>query len=434
MITGQKVTRPTKSELPAQVANLIGVGTPYVSGGGSVDSAFLDQIHHFLAGGPTGAADTYRKTEVLLDRLGLTYDPYWDTSESAGAGGGTVTTRAFSRVLTAISGVPRCFILNVNDSSVGTRWEVNHDEVYRYDGTVSGRMSLNDAGPDSRVIYYATSSSKTHPKHFIATATVAYIGPGWTGPWEARLEDYSPFASPVPGSEVQMDGWNKQVAITEITFDTYQAILDAGGVAADVAVSIPTTQGKEEPDSDMSDPGGGDVAVRVVDDFPVEGLEVSVSVPTILPRGNIAIGSVYFPVYLENDDSLTASDPGALPPKSRNSKRDKLAEKRAVDIVIKAMAKDGWVMTRDRQKDGMGYDLDFEKAARRLKVEVKGIQGVRLTFNITPKELWRAQTDPEWVLIAVTSVLSPTDPKVQFVTRDRIVEARRVVTGYRLSV
>jgi hypothetical protein len=81
----------------------------------------------------------------------------------------------------------------------------------------------------------------------------------------------------------------------------------------------------------------------------------------------------------------------------------------------------------------VGYDLRFEKAARTLKVEVKGVQGAKLHFNLTPKEFWRAETDPAWVLIAVTSVLSPKAYRLNLVSRDQVVMADRVVVGYRVN-
>src|SRR4051812_28514186 len=99
------------------------MAVPNVSSGSSVDSQFLDALHLAIAGSPTQGADAYRKTEALLDLLGLTYDPYWDTSEAAPEGGSTVTTRAYSRIRAALADTPRCFLLNVTDAPVGTRWE-----------------------------------------------------------------------------------------------------------------------------------------------------------------------------------------------------------------------------------------------------------------------------------------------------------------------
>ena len=67
-------------------------------------------------------------------------------------------------------------------------------------------------------------------------------------------------------------------------------------------------------------------------------------------------------------------------------------------------------------------------------MEVKGIQGTRLAFNLTPKELWRATIDDSWVLVAVLSVLSPTSFSPVLLDRKEVVEAPMVATGYRVGV
>lgn len=115
-------------------------------------------------------------------------------------------------------------------------------------------------------------------------------------------------------------------------------------------------------------------------------------------------------------------------------KRDRLAELRAVELATKALEADGWSMSADRQTDGVGYDLEFRRADRRLHVEVKGVQGADLTFNLTPKEWWRVKTDEEFVVVAVTSVLSPRSYTVNLLARDRLASATRRATGYRLDL
>ena len=56
-----------------------------------------------------------------------------------------------------------------------------------------------------------------------------------------------------------------------------------------------------------------------------------------------------------------------------------------------------------------------------------------LAFNLTPKECWRVETDPDFVVVAVTNVLSPTAFKLHLITRDKLAAADRVITGYRLQ-
>ena len=432
MIHGEKVVRPKKEGIAAKIALLLGLPNPYVSGGASVDSRFLDDVHQKIDGDPTGGTITYRKAQILLERLGLTYDPYWDTSELTEDGGGTVTTRAYSRIHSVLARRPRCFMLNVTDAPVGNRWEVNHSAVYRYDETVTARRPFNEAGPGSCVVYYATGSSMSNPQHFIATATVAYIAPGWTGPWEAHLENYLNLPHPVPGSDLTMPKWNHQHAITEITYETYQAIVAAG--AGDGAVLSGPAAPDTEGDQPSLDPGGAEVALRVVQDFPIETAEPVIDVPDVLPSPVGPVAGIKEPWYIEAPDGQVI--PGSVlgSPFSRNPTRDKLAERRAIELVEKAMSADGWHLSRDCQKDGVGYDLEFTKGGRGLKVEVKGVQGSALTFNLTPKEYWRAATDSNWAVIAVTGVLTPKDYKLHFITGDRVAAAIRIVTGYRIDV
>ncbi len=85
--------------------------------------------------------------------------------------------------------------------------------------------------------------------HFIAHAEVTYIGPGWAGPWEATIANYTEFKRPVPVNEFEMEGWNRQISITEITFGTYLRLLNA-------ADSLDTAASEDA----LRDPGGEVVA------------------------------------------------------------------------------------------------------------------------------------------------------------------------------
>lgn len=426
MIKGEVVSRQYKADIAAEIAAALDLPAPPVSRGSSVDSLFLDRMFERLVGGSSGGPDAYRKVELLLEQLGLTYDPYWDTSESAPKGGSTVTARAFSRIRSAVTGVPRCFILNVNDADVGNRWEIDHNRVYRYDDSVSGRRAFTEAGPGSKIIYYATHKSRVNPKHFVATAEVEYIAPGWRGPWEARITEYSSFDFPVPVEEVDIPGWNRQISLTEISLETYQAFLRRGLLAAtDVDVRARGTV--------RADPGGEQAAERVREDFPADAVLTTIKMPSSLPRSVPPSSEPTPPRYVEDGEDLKVTA-GEDRPKSNNPRSDKLAELRAVELTVEALRNSGWSVERDRQSDGVGYDISFSDGVQTLHVEIKGIQGSRLAFNVTPKEYWRAENDERWVLVAVTSVLSPRDFQLHLITRDRIVAARRSITGYRLTL
>lgn len=419
-IQGTKVRNPTKAALAADIAVALGLDAPPVSNGSSVDSTFLDRIHTALTGDKSTATDAYRKAERVLQDLGLTYDPFWDTSESSPTGGSTVTNRAYSRIRSAVTGRPRCFLLSVTDADVGAQWETDHQEHYRYGSNVTAHRPLNDAGPGSRIIYYATGKSKDNPRHFIAHAEITYIASGWDGPWEATISGYTDFERPVPEHELSLPGWNKQHSLTEVTYGTYQAILAAAGTP----VLAESTEQEQ-------DPGGDVVAKRVLEEIPPPATPPSLSVPDTLPTGELTSSEAAAPTYTESEDGdqVASSD---LPRTPKNTARNKLAETRAVDLVKQALAAQGWTLKKDRQKDGVGYDLQYVRDARELHVEVKGIISNVLAFNLTPKEAWRVETDPAFVVIAVTNVLSPTAFELHLMDRTRLSTAPRVITGYRL--
>lgn len=420
-IYGQKVKNPTKLELARDIALALGIDPPAQSSGSSVDSTFLDRVHTALTGDDSIKKDAYRKAEQALQDVGLTYDPFWDTSESATTGGSTVTNRAFSRIRAAVTGLPRCFIFNVTDADVGAKWETDHHRRYRYDSTVTGRGPLNDAGPGSRIIYYSTSKSRQQPKHFIAHAEVTYIGPGWTGPWEASIADYTEFERPVPVTELVLDGWNHQHAITEITPETYQAILKSA-----------ESEWLESVSAEEHDPGGDVVAKRVVEEIPLPTVAPALAVPSDLPEGFFAPAQATPPTYTESSPGAALQTPD-LPRTPSDSARNKLAEQRAITLARQALEAQGWTLKRDCQKDGVGYDLLYELGARELHVEVKGIMSSVLAFNLTPKESWRVETDVNFVVIAVTNVLSPSAFDLKLLTRDQLAAVPRVITGYRLQ-
>ena len=174
--------------------------------------------------------------------------------------------------------------------------------------------------------------------------------------------------------------------------------------------------------------------MRVSEDFPAAMGHEALFVPQDLPLGEITLQPPKAPTYLESDVGSKVAGGHSMPSRSESDrKKDREAELRAVKLATEALQTDGWTLTGDRQNDGVGYDLEFDRHDERLHVEVKGVQGARLTFNITPKEAWRAETDERFVIVVVTSVLSPFDYDVHLLTRADLAVAARVVTGYRLT-
>ncbi|MCR2824410.1 DUF3883 domain-containing protein [Microbacterium sp. zg.Y909] len=407
------VVRPSKEALAEAIANHLNLEVPTVSAGGSVSSLFLDEIHGSLFGGPSGGADTYRMTDRLLSRLGLVYDPWWDTSESRATGGGTVTTRAYSRILSAVTGVPRCFIVN---------WPAIPDDEQAITLPFFKQADLNpfaEAGPGSMVLFGEVSPGDLVSAY--AWAEVTDMSPGWrTAPWSATVGPRVSLDATI-GVTVE-DLRPGPLRLTEITWAGFQTVVRAGTFHGG-SVPLPPSDG-----------GARKIAERIERDYPAESIPIGVAkVPAPEPAlANVA--PLDLPVYEETEvggnAAVTTND--SLPQQGEvDQTARRLAEIRGIKYAIRSLTADGWVLERDCQQDGVGYDLLFKREDRLLKVEVKGIQGPALIFNLTPKEWWRATTDPDWILVAVTGVLSPLEPKVNVVTRQQIASSRRMALGYR---
>lgn len=151
-----------------------------------------------------------------------------------------------------------------------------------------------------------------------------------------------------------------------------------------------------------------------------------------LHHGTLEAVPEVIPEYAEQPDGELVSD--RAPRKSRTSSEvNRAIEVSAIEMVKHTFEQSGWAFHADRQADGVGYDLEFIKDGQKRKVEVKGIKGPALAFNVTTKEFWRAQEDPEFVLIAVTNALDERTRRVHVVSREALVSAPRVPLSYRIG-
>jgi len=426
IIRGSKVATPTKSEMATALAELVGVRGPTISRGSSVSPELLGRIYTSRTGSVPADPGAYRITELLLGDYGLTYDPRWDTSEARGEkGGSTVTNRAFSRLLVAESGVPRCFVLNSTDAHAGNAWETDKERRYSYDRRVTGRAPFTDAGPGSLVVFYNTSSHSQDRMSFTATARVEYIGPDWDGPWDADLTHYEAFTSPVPADQVYINGRNRQHAITEITWELYQAIVEAGTGSRPKPVDVGIG----------SDVGGAHAAEHISELFRPE--EIAIIGGPVPERRDAPLEPAPEAERRYSDDGASVDGEVFEPRLSRSAedrRRDKAVEERAVALALRHLKSHGWELIADHQKSGVGYDLDVSDGSRIVHLEVKGIRGPRLEFNLTAKEWWRANTAPDFLVAAVTTALDTKEVQVHLIPPDKLVRSTRVVTAYRIKV
>lgn len=255
---------------------------------------------------------------------------------------------------------------------------------------------------------------------FIADAVVEWIDEPEPGRYRASIVEYRRFPQPVLAADLEIDGWNRQHGIVEIEPATLGDLVRLG-TGTDADLSIPTV------DTDTRPPLVVAEAQSV--DAPYETEDVPLIVPDELPTPG-ALRDLTAPELPEDGADLGASDPHS----PRGRKLDRLAEQRAIHAAIRALALDDWTLDRDRQADRVGYDLEFSRAGRSLHVEVKGIQGPDLEFNLTAREWGRVLGDELFVVVAVTEVLDPLRLRVNLITLDRLAAAHRRVVQYRMSV
>ena len=119
--------------------------------------------------------------------------------------------------------------------------------------------------------------------------------------------------------------------------------------------------------------------------------------------------------------------------RNQDRERNKRIEQSGIDNATGYLQKLGWVFFADRQLDGVGYDLEFRNGSKLIKVEVKGVAGNEVTFNLTAKELYLSKSDKKWTLIVVTNALSEA-PVVQEFSGIQLNAMLIVATQYRVKV
>lgn len=439
-----KAKRLYRRDITTAIAEALGIDAPAVPKGSTVGTAFLDAVVTRLGGHPATLANTYRKIEFALETCGEAYDPSHDSSEHVGAlGGGTVTNGGYRKLLRGVTKQPQCFILNIADHPVSDQYADVPGESYGFDDDVSGRVPFLEAGPGSRVIFYRTRKATELPKRaFIGHAIVTQVGPTDGENYRASLSEYQEFDHPVLANDVAVDNWNPQHGIVEIDYQTLAALVSAG-TGAEVPPT-PAASPKAPPTAPIDSPVPPDVtddtaAKKLLESLPDVDAPVDLSsaqtMPDSLPRLE-AEPSPEVAVTLPHDGD--AADETSDEQRKRGARKqrllDRYAEQRAVHVARVYLARQGWKLHRDCQKLGIGYDLEYRKEGSVRHVEVKGIQGGRLIFNLTALEWARVLEDPNFVVIAVTGLLHPADMKIHVVARDRLAAAARKATQYRIDV
>ena len=218
------LVRPTKEDLAVSVAEWLGIGHPTMSNGSTVVSEVLPRIFTAVTGSDARAQNTYGMTGAILQALGVAYDPDSDTSEHRGkTGGGTVTARAFSKMLTALTGNPRCFVVRVESRRPTQFWERIDSGTFRAPLTQFRSLSLEDAGPGSLLLFY--QSEGPGRTSLVGQAVAGDFSPRRLVERSIVLEDYRALSGPAPSLLIGLSRERTQ-AITEISSDTYVTMLN----------------------------------------------------------------------------------------------------------------------------------------------------------------------------------------------------------------
>jgi MoxR-like ATPase len=134
--------------------------------------------------------------------------------------------------VTAVSD-DRYFILVTGADQHHEQYGDRLGERLGFDADVLGRNRLLSAGSGQFIYYQSGRGAPAHPSCFIGSGHVSEVlekEPGENGKrqWEAVLEDYTPFPSPVPRTVYAPSPWSFQHGIAEITREQFEHILALG--------------------------------------------------------------------------------------------------------------------------------------------------------------------------------------------------------------
>jgi hypothetical protein len=407
----------TRQQLMDQISELLGIPHFEPGVGSSVYNPFIDAAALALGLDPTAFQNKYRRIEAMLATVGQPYDPRLDSSEHRGpSGGGTITNHALRKLAEGLVHRARLryFILNESDNEAAAGYADIRGESYGFNSRVSGHRRLIEAAQQAQVIFYRTSNATLLPMSFVAGAVVDAIESTGPSSWRAILAAYARFPNPVPAEAVDIPGWNRQHGIAEIQGSIFHRIVTIGG--EDVLPMVPP---------DVPEPSVDPLGPVSLHDLSITELKARPAASDARPMEPV------LPVQFE-----ASSAPGhEQPPRGRRrrGKLDRWAEKRAVHIALVYLEEAGWQLVADRQTEGVGFDLEFSRHGSALLVEIKGIQSNRLAFNMTALEWATALASPNYLVLAVTDVLSLTGFKVNALGQEELFAMGRAPVQFRLS-
>jgi hypothetical protein len=325
------------------------------------------------------------------------------------------------KIVSFLKGEPWIFICNYAENAASAVHNDVFGITYGFHENVTTWRGLVASGSGAFIVFYNTSSAPHSKMSYSSFARIEKIeeakeldGKGRRH-WKAKLSDFH-MLTPVPEYKVEITGRNPQHGIQAITFDTFQQIVELGR-------------------------GDGYLHAFEDNEPAVQPLvEATFDLTGVLRRGpsldNVA-PDLKVTSPRELDESMSerefSADKAVSGSRKSTKNLDKQTETQAVDIALAYLSGQGWELLHDNQLDGVGYDFEFIKDGVSLLIEVKGIRGAKLEFNMTAREFFVCNKKENFRLIAVTNALNENDYKIHVLCPSDIFQMRRRVTQYRLS-
>ena len=316
---------------------------------------------------------------------------------------------------------PWIFICNYAENEASAVHNDLFGITYGFHENVTTWRGLVASGSDSYVVFYNTSDAPHSKMSYSSFARIEEIEESkeldekGRRHWKAKLSDFH-MLTPVPVGKIEIDGRNTQHGIQAVTYDTFRRIIELG--KGDDFFNF-----DEDAENDFQTVKFGSFDLNDV-------LSHGPSLDEIVPNLEVLSPS-------ELDESMSEKESKAdraISNSRRNTRNlDKQTEAKAVEIALAFLSSQGWELLHDNQRDGVGYDFEFTKNGESLLIEVKGIRGSKLEFNMTAREFFVCCSKKHFRLIAVTNALEPEKYKIRVLFPSDIFQMRRRVTQYRLS-
>jgi hypothetical protein len=357
--------------------------------------------------------------EAVCISMDLSFDPSRDLLLQ-GQNNSGLSEIFWRKIVSRLKNEPWVFICNYAENEASAVHNDVFGITYGFHENVTTWRGLVASGPGTFIIFYNTSNAPHSKMSYSSFARIKSIeeakdldGEGRRH-WKAKLSDFHKL-SPVPKSKLEIDGRNQQHGIQAVTFDTFRQIIELGG-------------------------GGQYLIDDEISREEIPSPDISIDLEGVLGHGPLLSDVLPNPQIVtprEIDNVMSEKDfltDRAISSSRKSSKNlDKQTETQAVNIALAYLSNQGWELLHDNQLDGVGYDFEFTKNGESLLIEIKGIRGTKLEFNMTAREFFVCSTKQNFRLIAVTSVLSEANYRIHVLCPSDIFQMRRRVTQFRFS-